>query len=91
MISARDSKFTSEHWTSFHDMLGKMLEFSTAYHSHKNGLAERIIQKMEDIIRRLCEYFMEYKNCDDYIYDLVTLLPGIQLAYNTSQHSTIGK
>ncbi|MBW0463867.1 hypothetical protein O181_003582 [Austropuccinia psidii MF-1] len=46
---------------------------------------------MEDIIRRYCEYDMEYKDHEGYIHDWVTLLPEIQLAYNTSQHSTTGK
>ncbi|MBW0471830.1 hypothetical protein O181_011545 [Austropuccinia psidii MF-1] len=50
-----------------------------------------MIQKMEDIIRRLCAYGMEYKDLEGYTHDLVTLLPAFQLAYNTSQHSTTGK
>ncbi|MBW0511492.1 hypothetical protein O181_051207 [Austropuccinia psidii MF-1] len=33
-------------------MLGTKLEFSTTYHSQTDGLAERLIQTMEDIIRR---------------------------------------
>ncbi|MBW0495048.1 hypothetical protein O181_034763 [Austropuccinia psidii MF-1] len=34
---------------------------------------------------------MEYKDHEGYIHDWVTLLPEIQLAYNTSKHSTTGK
>ncbi|MBW0548197.1 hypothetical protein O181_087912 [Austropuccinia psidii MF-1] len=34
---------------------------------------------------------MEYKDHEGYTYALVTLLPAVQLAYNTSQHSTTGK
>ncbi|MBW0515447.1 hypothetical protein O181_055162 [Austropuccinia psidii MF-1] len=45
IIGDRDPKFTSEFWTNFYEMLGKKLAFSTAYHPHKNGLAERMIQK----------------------------------------------
>ncbi|MBW0466926.1 hypothetical protein O181_006641 [Austropuccinia psidii MF-1] len=67
-------------------MLGTKLAFSTAYHSQKDGLAERMIHKMEDIIRRLCEYGMEHKD-----HDWFTLLSAVQLVYNTSQHSTTGK
>ncbi|MBW0498100.1 hypothetical protein O181_037815 [Austropuccinia psidii MF-1] len=33
-------------------MLGTKLEFSTAYHTQKDVLAERMIQTMEDILRR---------------------------------------
>ncbi|MBW0547912.1 hypothetical protein O181_087627 [Austropuccinia psidii MF-1] len=46
---------------------------------------------MEDILRRFCAYGMEYKDHEGYTHDRVTLLPAVQLAYNTSQHSTIGK
>ncbi|MBW0560324.1 hypothetical protein O181_100039 [Austropuccinia psidii MF-1] len=60
IISDRDSKFTSEFRTNLYDMLGTKLAFSTAYHPQKDGLAERMIQKMKDILRRFCAYGMEY-------------------------------
>ncbi|MBW0489501.1 hypothetical protein O181_029216 [Austropuccinia psidii MF-1] len=72
-------------------MLGTELAFSTAYHPQTDGLAERVIQTMEDILRRLCAYGMEYKDQEGYTHDWVTLLPAVQLAYNTSQHSTTEK
>ncbi|MBW0461600.1 hypothetical protein O181_001315 [Austropuccinia psidii MF-1] len=50
-----------------------------------------MIQTMEDIIRGFCAYGMEYKDHEGYTHDLVILLPEVQLAYNTSQHSTTGK
>ncbi|MBW0480099.1 hypothetical protein O181_019814 [Austropuccinia psidii MF-1] len=46
---------------------------------------------MEDIIRRLCAYGMEYKDHQGYTHDWVTLLPAVKLAYNASQNSTTGK
>ncbi|MBW0503302.1 hypothetical protein O181_043017 [Austropuccinia psidii MF-1] len=46
---------------------------------------------MEDILRRFCAYGMEYKDHEGYTHDWVTLLPAVQLAYNTSQHYTTGK
>ncbi|MBW0460588.1 hypothetical protein O181_000303 [Austropuccinia psidii MF-1] len=58
IISDRDPKFTSEFWTNLYDMLGTKLEFSTAYHPQTDRLGERIIQTMEDIIRRLYAYGM---------------------------------
>ncbi|MBW0480695.1 hypothetical protein O181_020410 [Austropuccinia psidii MF-1] len=91
IISDRNPKFTSEFWTNLYDMLGTKLEFSTAYHPQIDGLAERMIQTMEDILRRFFAYGMEYKNHEGYTHDWVTLLPAVQLAYNTSQHSTTGK
>ncbi|MBW0478897.1 hypothetical protein O181_018612 [Austropuccinia psidii MF-1] len=62
IISDRDSKFTSEIWTNLYDMLGTKFAFSTAHHTQTDGLAERMIQTMEDIIRRFCAYGMEYKD-----------------------------
>ncbi|MBW0462994.1 hypothetical protein O181_002709 [Austropuccinia psidii MF-1] len=67
-------------------MLGTEISFSTDYHPQTDGLAERMIQEMEDILRRFCAYGMEYKD-----HEWVTLLPAVQLAYNTTQHSTTGK
>ncbi|MBW0533468.1 hypothetical protein O181_073183 [Austropuccinia psidii MF-1] len=72
-------------------MLGTKLSFSTAYHPQTDGLAERMIQTMKYIIRRFCAYGMEYKDHEGYTHDWVTLLPEVQPAYSTSQHSTTGK
>ncbi|MBW0491110.1 hypothetical protein O181_030825 [Austropuccinia psidii MF-1] len=58
--------------------------------STNSGLAERMIQTMEYILRMFCAYGMEHKDHEGYTHDWVTLLPKIQLAYNTSQHSTTG-
>ncbi|MBW0485829.1 hypothetical protein O181_025544 [Austropuccinia psidii MF-1] len=91
IISNRDPKFTSEFGTSLYDMLGTKLAFSTAFHPQTDGLAERMIQTMEDIVRRFCAYGMKYKYHEGYIHECVTLLPVVQLAYNTSQHSTTEK
>ncbi|MBW0565111.1 hypothetical protein O181_104826 [Austropuccinia psidii MF-1] len=51
-ISYRDPKLTSALWTNLHKHLGTKLSFSTAYHPQTDGLAERIIRTIEDIIRR---------------------------------------
>ncbi|MBW0481773.1 hypothetical protein O181_021488 [Austropuccinia psidii MF-1] len=52
IISDRDPKFTLEFWTNLYDIIGTKLAFSTEYHPQTDGLAERMIQAMEDIIRR---------------------------------------
>ncbi|MBW0522598.1 hypothetical protein O181_062313 [Austropuccinia psidii MF-1] len=91
IISDRDPKFKSEFWTNLYDMLGTKVAFSTAYHPKTDGKEERMIQTMEDILRRFCAYGMEYKDHEGYTHDWVTLLLAVQLAYNTSQHSTTGK
>ncbi|MBW0577151.1 hypothetical protein O181_116866 [Austropuccinia psidii MF-1] len=68
-VSDRDPKFTSEFWTNLYDMLGTKLSLSTACHPQKDGLAERMIQKMDDIIRRFCAYRIEYKDHEGYTHD----------------------
>ncbi|MBW0568612.1 hypothetical protein O181_108327, partial [Austropuccinia psidii MF-1] len=42
-------------------MLGTKLAFSTAYHPQTDGLAERMIQTMEDILRRFCAYALYHR------------------------------
>ncbi|MBW0470382.1 hypothetical protein O181_010097 [Austropuccinia psidii MF-1] len=91
MDAALGPKFTSEFWTNFYERLGTKLAFSAAYHPKTDGLAERMIKTMEDIVRRFCAYGMEYKDYEGHTHDWVTLLPAVQLAYNTSHHSTTGK
>ncbi|MBW0480273.1 hypothetical protein O181_019988 [Austropuccinia psidii MF-1] len=90
-INDRDPKFTSKFLTKLYEILGTKLAFSTAYHPQNNGLTERIIQKMEDILRRFCAYGMGYKDHEGYTHDCTTFLPEFQLAYNTSDHSTTEK
>ncbi|MBW0588575.1 hypothetical protein O181_128290 [Austropuccinia psidii MF-1] len=51
--SDRDPKFTSELWTNLHQLFGPKLSFYTAYHPQTDGLAERMIQTLEDMVRRL--------------------------------------
>ncbi|MBW0479822.1 hypothetical protein O181_019537 [Austropuccinia psidii MF-1] len=50
IISDRDTKFTSEFWKNLYEILRTKLEFSIAYHPQTDGLAERMIQTMEDIL-----------------------------------------
>ncbi|MBW0569462.1 hypothetical protein O181_109177 [Austropuccinia psidii MF-1] len=88
IISNRGPEFTSGFWTNLYEILGKKLSFSTAYHPQKDALVERMIQTMEDVVRRFCAYGIEYKDHVGYTHYWVTLLPELQLAYNTNQHST---
>ncbi|MBW0564958.1 hypothetical protein O181_104673 [Austropuccinia psidii MF-1] len=55
-IDDRDPAFTSALWTNLHQLFGKKLSFSTAYHPQTAGLAERMIQTLEDMVRRICAY-----------------------------------
>ncbi|MBW0574605.1 hypothetical protein O181_114320 [Austropuccinia psidii MF-1] len=72
-------------------MLGTKIALPTAYHPQTDGLSERMSQTMEDILRGFCAYGIEYKDHEGYTHDWVTLLPAVQLAYNTCQNSTTGK
>ncbi|MBW0576402.1 hypothetical protein O181_116117 [Austropuccinia psidii MF-1] len=91
IISDRDPKFTSALWTNLHKLLGTKLSFSTAYHPQTDGLAERMIQTLEDMIRRFCAYGLEFKDSDGFTHDWCTLIPALKLAYKTSIHASIGK
>ncbi|MBW0525658.1 hypothetical protein O181_065373 [Austropuccinia psidii MF-1] len=62
ITSDRDPKFASEFCTNLNDILGTKVSFSTTYHPQTDGLAERMIQTMEDILRKFCAYGMEYKD-----------------------------
>ncbi|MBW0541151.1 hypothetical protein O181_080866 [Austropuccinia psidii MF-1] len=84
IISDRYSKFTSSLWTNLHQLFGKKLFFSTAYHPQTDGLAERMIQTLEDMVIRLCAYGLGFEDCDRFTHDWCTLLPALELAYKTS-------
>ncbi|MBW0530573.1 hypothetical protein O181_070288 [Austropuccinia psidii MF-1] len=71
IISDRDPKFTSEFGTNLYDVLGTKVALSTDYHLQTDGLAERMIQTMEDFLRRFCAYGMEYKDHEGYTHDWV--------------------
>ncbi|MBW0553924.1 hypothetical protein O181_093639 [Austropuccinia psidii MF-1] len=88
IISYRDPKFTSALWKNLHQLFGTKLSFSTAYHPQTDGLAERMIQTLEDMVRRLCAYGLEFKDCDGFTHDWCTLLPELELEYKTSIHAS---
>ncbi|GJS50446.1 putative reverse transcriptase domain-containing protein [Tanacetum coccineum] len=50
IISDRDSHFTSNFWRSIQEALGTNLDMSTAYHPQTDGLSERTIQILEDML-----------------------------------------
>ncbi|MBW0587862.1 hypothetical protein O181_127577 [Austropuccinia psidii MF-1] len=91
IISDRDPKLTSSSWTDLHNLFGTKWSFSTAYHSLADGLAERMIKTLEDMIRRFCACGLEFKYSDGFTHDWCTLIPALELAYKTSIHSSTGK
>ncbi|MBW0559957.1 hypothetical protein O181_099672 [Austropuccinia psidii MF-1] len=72
IISERDPKFISELWKNLHNLFGKQLSFSTANHPQTDGLAERMIQTLEVMIRRFCAYGLEFKESDGFPMICVT-------------------
>ncbi|MBW0497174.1 hypothetical protein O181_036889 [Austropuccinia psidii MF-1] len=91
IISDRDSKFTSALWTNLHRLVETKLSFSKAYHPHTDGLAERMIQTLENMIRRFCAYGLELKDSDGFTHDWCTLIRALDLAYKTSVHLSTGQ
>ncbi|MBW0566567.1 hypothetical protein O181_106282 [Austropuccinia psidii MF-1] len=47
-----------------------------------------MIQPLEDIVRRICAYGLEFKDCDGFAHDLCTLSLALELAYKTSINSS---
>ncbi|MBW0550668.1 hypothetical protein O181_090383 [Austropuccinia psidii MF-1] len=70
IISDTDPKFTSALWTNLHRLFGTKLSFSTAYHPQKDGLAERRIQTLEDMIRSFKKWEKSHKVPDFKVGDL---------------------
>ncbi|MBW0519636.1 hypothetical protein O181_059351, partial [Austropuccinia psidii MF-1] len=64
------------------------ISFSTACHPSTDSLAERMIQTLEDMVRRVCAYGIEFRYCARFTHDWCTLLPVIELAYKTSIHTS---
>ncbi|MBW0520326.1 hypothetical protein O181_060041 [Austropuccinia psidii MF-1] len=69
IISDRDPKFTSALWKNLHQIFETKLSFSNAYHPQTDGLAERMIQNLEELVRRLCAYDLEFKDFDVFNQD----------------------
>ncbi|MBW0528255.1 hypothetical protein O181_067970 [Austropuccinia psidii MF-1] len=88
IMSYRDTKFTLALWTIFHQLFGTMLFFSTAYHPQTDGLAERMIQSLEDMVRRCFAYGLEFEDCDGFTHDWCMLFPALDLAHKIPIHAS---
>ena len=80
IVSDRDPRFTSRFWRAFQRELGIDLRFRTAYHPQTDGLSERTIQTLEDMLRACVLDFGG--SWDDHI-------SLIEFAYNNSYHTSI--
>ncbi|MBW0500603.1 hypothetical protein O181_040318 [Austropuccinia psidii MF-1] len=91
IIIDKDPTFTSALWTNLYRFFETKLSFSTAYHPQTDGIAERMIPALEDMIRRFCAYGLEFKDSDGFTNDWLALITAFQLAYKTSVHSSTGQ
>ncbi|MBW0512158.1 hypothetical protein O181_051873 [Austropuccinia psidii MF-1] len=91
IISDREPQFKSALWTDLHKPLGTELSFSTDYHPQTDGLSERMIKTLEDMLRRFCAYSLEFQDSDGFTNDWCTHIPALELAYKTSIHASTGK
>ena len=82
IVSDRDTRFTSRFWKKFHDDMGTRLLHSTSFHPETDGLTERTIQTVEDMLRAC---IIDFGGSWD------SHLPLVEFSYNNSYHSTIGR
>ncbi|MBW0556788.1 hypothetical protein O181_096503 [Austropuccinia psidii MF-1] len=80
IISDRDPKLTSALRTNLHKLLGTKLSFSTEYHPKTDGIAERMIQTLEEMIKSFFAYGLELKDSDGFTHEWCTLIPALGLA-----------
>ncbi|MBW0548301.1 hypothetical protein O181_088016 [Austropuccinia psidii MF-1] len=80
IISDRDPKFTSALWTNIHRFFGTKLSFFIEYQTQTDGLAERIIETLEEMIRDFCAYGLEVKDPDGFTHDWRTPIPALPLS-----------
>nr|GFC67024.1 putative reverse transcriptase domain-containing protein [Tanacetum cinerariifolium] len=57
IICNRDPRFASNFWKSLQKDLGTSLDMSTAYHPETDGLSEKTIQTLRDMLRACVIYF----------------------------------
>ena len=77
----RDSKFTSKFWREVHRLLGIRLLMSTAFHPETDGISERNIRTIVQILRALVEPDQT---------DWVDHVPLVEFAINSSVSKSTG-
>ena len=82
IVSDQDPRFTSKFWESLYKALGTNISFSTAFHLQTDGLSERTIRTLEDMLRACV---LDFKRSWEKYLSLV------EFAYNNSYHSSIEK
>ena len=80
IVSDRDRRFVSQFWESMHKAMGTNLKFSTAFHPQTDGLSEKTMQTLEDMLRACV---IDFKGPWD------EHLPLVEFAYNNSYQTNI--
>ena len=81
IVSDRDSKFTSRFWKELHRLLGTKLLMSTSFHPQTDGLSERTIRSISQILRTMVK--------PDQL-DWVDKLPLVEFAINSATSASTG-
>lgn len=79
--SDRDSRFTSDIWSSIWSKLGSTIKLTTSHNHQANGLPERFMSTLLESIRSYC---------NDRGSDWDLYLPCIEFAYNSAKHASTG-
>ncbi|MBW0566730.1 hypothetical protein O181_106445 [Austropuccinia psidii MF-1] len=59
-----------------------------AYHPQSDGLDEKMIQTLEDMVGISSAHGLELEGCYGFTHEWCTLLPALELAYKTSIHAS---
>ncbi|OJT01681.1 Transposon Ty3-I Gag-Pol polyprotein [Trametes pubescens] len=81
IVSNRDSKFTSKFWRELHRLMGVKLLMSTSFHPQTDGLSERTICSITQILRTMVS--------PDQL-DWYEKLPLAEFTLNSATSSTTG-
>lgn len=82
VVSDQDIRFNSRFWKLFHDKMGTLLHFSTAFHHQTDEQSERTIQTLEDVLRAC---ILDFGGSWD------TYFPLAEFSYNNSYHASIDR
>ena len=80
IVSNRDPRFTAHFWKSFQKAMGTRLTMSTALHPQTDGLSERTIRVLEDMLPA-CVL--------DHMGSWEEQFPLVEFAYNNSYQASI--
>lgn len=81
IVSDRDPKFTSKFWSELHRLMGNKLLMSTAFHPQTDGVSERAIQTVSQILRSVVRPDQT---------DWAERLPMVEFAMNSSINASTG-